>query len=201
MNQLFGALLALVVLIFLGIMGVDYQENALQETARNALAVQVAQEQIQFAQATHQYMTAQTVSAVPGTTITVSDLQQSGYLPQSYLQPSGTNPLGQTPVAYVGTNNAALAVYNQGPDTNTLAQEGVGNNVVLQNGFALRVAARAAAMEETIPALVAVAVSENTAQTPYQGYTNTLLAGSFPGYVLGTIAIPSLGILINALPN
>jgi hypothetical protein len=198
-NALFGSLLALVVLVFLGITGLNYQENALEETVQNALVNQIAQEQVQFAQAVNQYITAHGASA--GTSITVSELRQQGYLPQGYLQPSGTNPLGQTPVAYVGSNGMALAVYNQGPNTQTMEQVGIGNALSLQNGFALRVAARAAAMEETLPAMVAVTVSGNTAQTPYGGYTNTQLSTEFSGYPSGSISVPSLGVLINALPH
>ena len=202
MNPLVAAILALAVLSMIGLSVDNHVDGAVERIAAAQLTRQTAQEQVQFAMAVENCVAAYPVSQ--GASITVSELQNGGaecgaggYLPAGYLSPSGENPLEQTPVAYAGSGGVVLAYYRNAPNPERLASLGVmAQNPMAEAAIMRRIAARAAAMSDAMPQLTSVAISAQTASTPYGGYTASLSQFT----TAPNLSAPSFGILLNALP-
>jgi hypothetical protein len=111
MPQLIATLLGLVILAAIAVNVDDRFEINLQQQAYQSAVSQAARQQASFALAVFDYVT--TSSPSSGTVLTVTSLQAAGELSPGF--PS-TNPFGQTPVAYVGSNETALATYTGPPD-------------------------------------------------------------------------------------
>ncbi len=99
---LVGVILGIVVLAVIFITVMRYQDQSYQQTAYQMAVQQTAQQQVQFSSAVSSYVAANTSTLPVGTAITVSELIQQGYLPKNFPL---TNPLGQQPIAYVGSTN------------------------------------------------------------------------------------------------
>ena len=97
---LVGTILGMVVMAVIFIAVEHYQDQSYTQVAYQTAVQQTAQQQVQFSSAVNSYVAANAPTLSVGTAITASTLIQQGYLPQGFPL---TNPLGQQPVAYVGS--------------------------------------------------------------------------------------------------
>lgn len=97
---LVSIILGMVVLAVIFVAVERYQEQSYTQMAYRTAVQQTAQQQVQFSSAVNSYVAANASTLSVGTAITASELIQQGYLPLSFPL---TNPLGQRPVAYVGS--------------------------------------------------------------------------------------------------
>ena len=119
MQQLVSALLAGVVLASLVVNMTHRFEDSMRRTALNSVIFQCARQQVSFARAVLRYVSVNSVAQ--GISLTPAILEASGDLSSGF--PS-VNPLGQMPIAYVGTAGSAVVTYTTEPSQFHLAPYG-----------------------------------------------------------------------------
>ena len=168
-----------------------YQEQAFQQYNYKLISQEVASEEVQFAHGIGKFLEMGSFPA--GATITPSALVTAGVLPAGFPL---VNPIGQSPIAYIGSNKMALITYTSIPMGTTIA--GLGVNVqssLSMSGFAAHLIIEASAdSQEYSSSLVALEMQGNTASSPYAGRT-VPVANYFSGYP--DFSVPVFAMLVN----
>jgi hypothetical protein len=169
--------MVLVGLVYVGMNA--FLEQSFQDSATQILTEGVAQQQIQFAKAVGEYL--ETAQLTSGATINVATLESAGLLPVGF---PASNLLGQTPIAYVGSNSMALATYSQLPSAETVAGLGLSlTSNINMSGLSAKIILRAAADQQPLSyMLVPVEIQGSTGSSPYSGRSvdlNSYFTGFF----------------------
>lgn len=187
LDYILGLILTSVIMISVH----NYQIHAFQDEARDLMTSEAASEQVEFAEAVGHYL--DTANLTQGATVSVSTLESAGVLSSGF---PATNPFGQTPMAYIGSNRVALATYTGLPNASTMAAIGYDSASALSMGGLMEKLILRASSDQAPLAymLVAVEVQGGVATSPFTGRSVTL-AGYFTGQPAPSV--PILGELIN----
>ena len=187
LDYILGLILTMIVMAIVHVA----QIQAFQDQARDLLTKEAATEQVEFSRAVGQYLN--TANLTEGATISVPTLKTVGLLPGGY---PATNPFGQTPMAYVGNNNVAIATYTGLPSSTVMNAIGYNTSSTLSMGGLMeKMVLQASSDQETLAyMLIAVQVQGGVASSPFTGRSVTL-TNYFSGVPAPTT--PIFGDLVN----
>ena len=187
LDYILGLVLTAVIMVIIH----NTEINSFENQAASIMIGDTASEQVQFGKAVGEYL--QTSSLTEGATITVDTLKTVGLLPGGFPE---TNPFGQTPLAYVGNNDTAVATYTGLPTESVMSAIGYNTRSALSMGGLMeKIILQASADQQTVAyMLVAVQVENGIASSPFTGRSVTL-SNYFTGFP--TPATPIFGELVN----
>lgn len=186
-DYILGLVLTMTVMVIVH----NHEIDAFRDQARDAAIKSAASEQIQFGRAIGGYLEIAHLSR--GATISVASLEAAGMLPSGF---PAANPLGQTPEAFVGGNNTAIATYTGAPSQAIASALGYNAASPLSMaGMMEKMVMRASLAQQPLAyMLIAVQVQNGVASSPFTG-RSIALSNYFSGYP--ETAVPIFAELIN----